>query len=86
MQETAKYTYFRKKITIKNFRYASPGSQLILDKWKIDFNTYMSSGLSYVVMEVDGSGSGGNIKTLKNTKFFLYNFLSVLSLYDFTKK
>ena len=46
----------------------------------------MSSGLSYVVMEVDGSGSGGNIKTLKNTKKILYNFLSVLSLYDFTKK
>ena len=59
---------------------------MILDKWKIDFNTYMSSGLSYVVMEVDGSGSGGNIKTLKNTKKILYNFLSVLSLYDFTKK
>ena len=43
---------------------------MILDKWKIDFNTYMSSGLSYVVMEVDGSGSGGNVKTLKNTKFY----------------
>ena len=40
-------------------RYSGPGSQLILDKWKIDFNTYMSSGLSYVVLEVDGYGSGG---------------------------
>ena len=52
---------FGMKNTIKNYRYASPGSQLILDKWKVDFNTYMASGLSYVVMEVDGSGSGGNI-------------------------
>lgn len=40
-------------------RYSGPGSQLVLDKWKIDFNTYMSSGLSYVVLEVDGYGSGG---------------------------
>ena len=37
-----------------NYRYSGPGSQLILDKWKVDFNTYMSSGLSYIVMEVDG--------------------------------
>lgn len=25
----------------------------------MDFNTFMSSGLSYVVLEVDASGSGG---------------------------
>ena len=40
-------------------RYSGPGSQLVLDKWKVDFNTYMSSGLSFVVLEVDGNGSGG---------------------------
>ena len=42
-----------------SLRYSGPGSQLVLDKWKIDFNTYMSSGLSYIVMEVDGYGTGG---------------------------
>lgn len=39
--------------------YSGPGSQLVTDKWRVDFNTYMSSGLSYIVMEVDGYGSGG---------------------------
>jgi dipeptidyl aminopeptidase/acylaminoacyl peptidase len=39
--------------------YSGPGSQLVLDDWKMDFNTYMASGLSYLVLEVDGSGSGG---------------------------
>jgi dipeptidyl aminopeptidase/acylaminoacyl peptidase len=39
--------------------YSGPGSQLVLDEWKMDFNTYMASGLSYLVLEVDGSGSGG---------------------------
>ena len=39
--------------------YSGPGSQLVTDKWRIDFNTYMASGLSYIVMEVDGYGSGG---------------------------
>ncbi len=40
-------------------RYSGPGSQLVRDEWKVDFNTYMSSGLGYIVMEVDGYGSGG---------------------------
>ena len=30
-----------------------------MDDWKMDFNTYMASGLSYLVLEIDGSGSGG---------------------------
>ncbi len=40
-------------------RYSAPGSQLVVDEWKMDFNTFMSSALSYVVLEVDASGSGG---------------------------
>jgi hypothetical protein len=33
-----------------------------LDDWKMDFNTYMASGLSYLVLEVDASGSGGQVR------------------------
>lgn len=32
---------------------------MVTDEWKMDFNTYLSSGLSYVVLEVDAGGSGG---------------------------
>jgi len=32
---------------------------LVTDEWKMDFNTYLSSGLSCVVLEVDAGGSGG---------------------------
>lgn len=39
--------------------YSGPETQLVVDEWKVDFNTYLSSGLSYVVLEVDASGSGG---------------------------
>ena len=28
-------------------------------EWKFDFNTYLSSGLGYIVLEVDGAGSSG---------------------------
>ena len=32
---------------------------MVTDRYRVDFNTYMASGLSYIVMEVDGYGSGG---------------------------
>ncbi len=32
--------------------------------WKLDFNTYMSSALGYVVLEIDGAGSSGQGQTL----------------------
>ena len=28
-------------------------------EWKFDFNTFLSSGLGYIVLEVDGAGSFG---------------------------
>jgi len=39
--------------------YSGPGSQLVVDEWRLDFNTYLSSGLSFVVLEIDGAGSSG---------------------------
>ncbi len=55
-QESSKVLFL---IAFLPFRDASPGSQLVIDEWKMDFNTYMSSGLSYVVLEIDGIGSAG---------------------------
>ena len=40
-------------------RYSGPGSQLVTSEWKFDFNTFLSSGLGYVVLEADGAGSFG---------------------------
>jgi len=40
-------------------RAGRPRSQLVIDTWKMDFLTYLSSGLSFIVLEIDGCGSGG---------------------------
>lgn len=40
-------------------RYGGPGSQLVVDRWKIGMNNVMSSGKSYIVLEIDGAGTGG---------------------------
>ena len=39
--------------------YGGPGYQLVLDQWKVDFSSYLASSLGFVVLEVDGRGSGG---------------------------
>ena len=40
-------------------RYGGPGSQLVTDQWKFDMNHVMSSGRGYIVVEIDGAGTGG---------------------------
>lgn len=39
--------------------YAGPGSQLVTEKWKIDWNTYLASTKDFIVAEIDGRGSSG---------------------------
>jgi len=40
-------------------RYASPGSQLVTDRWKIDWFTYLASNKDFIVAMIDGRGSMG---------------------------
>lgn len=39
--------------------YSAPGTQLVVDKWKVDWNTYLASAKDYIVAEIDGRGSSG---------------------------
>lgn len=47
-----------KRYPVLMFQYSGPGSQQVLDKWGISWETYMTS-LGYVVACVDGRGTGG---------------------------
>lgn len=47
-----------KRYPVLMFQYSGPGSQQVLDKWRISWETYMAS-LGYVVACVDGRGTGG---------------------------
>ena len=62
--------------------YSGPGSQLVLDKWKLDFNHVMSSGKSFIVMEVDGAGSGGQGEARKTEIKYKLGQLEVLDQLD----
>lgn len=39
--------------------YGGPGTQLVTEKWRIDWNTYLAGSKDYIVTEIDGRGSSG---------------------------
>ncbi|XP_037913520.1 inactive dipeptidyl peptidase 10 isoform X3 [Hermetia illucens] len=39
--------------------YSGPGTQLVTDKWRVDWNTYLSGTKDYIVVQIDGRGSSG---------------------------
>ncbi|KAH8293230.1 hypothetical protein KR018_000532 [Drosophila ironensis] len=39
--------------------YSGPGSQLVTDRWHVDWNTYLAGSKDYIVVEIDGRGSAG---------------------------
>lgn len=41
------------------FRYGGPGTQLVTDRWKIDWSTYLASNKDYIIAQIDGRGSAG---------------------------
>mgnify|MGYP002235622720 CR=1 FL=1 len=45
------------------YQYSGPGSQQVLDKFGVSWETYMASQ-GYVVVCVDGRGTGGRVRNL----------------------
>ncbi|CAH1164731.1 unnamed protein product [Phaedon cochleariae] len=39
--------------------YGGPGSQLVTDRWRVDWTTYLASHEDFVVAQIDGRGTGG---------------------------
>uniref|UniRef100_A0AAG5DCG6 Venom dipeptidyl peptidase 4 n=1 Tax=Anopheles atroparvus TaxID=41427 RepID=A0AAG5DCG6_ANOAO len=39
--------------------YSGPGTQLVTDKWRFDWNTYLAGTKDYIVTLIDGRGSSG---------------------------
>lgn len=39
--------------------YSGPGTQLVTEKWRIDWNTYLTGAKDYIVTQIDGRGSSG---------------------------
>ncbi|KAI9843725.1 MAG: hypothetical protein M1838_002488 [Thelocarpon superellum] len=48
----------RKKYPVLFYLYGGPGSQMVSKKWTVDFQAYIASSLDYIVVTVDGRGTG----------------------------
>jgi dipeptidyl aminopeptidase len=48
----------KKKYPVLFFQYSGPGSQQVHRKFEVDFQSYIASSLGYIVVTVDGRGTG----------------------------
>ncbi|KAJ4287230.1 hypothetical protein N0V90_012628 [Kalmusia sp. IMI 367209] len=48
----------KRKYPVLFFQYSGPGSQEVNKKFKVDFQSYVASSLGYIVVTVDGRGTG----------------------------
>jgi inactive dipeptidyl peptidase 10 len=39
--------------------FSGPGTQLVTEKWRVDWTTYLAGTKDYIVTEIDGRGSSG---------------------------
>ncbi|KAK7872130.1 hypothetical protein R5R35_005205 [Gryllus longicercus] len=39
--------------------YGGPGTQLVTERWKLDWSTYLAGSRDFIVAQIDGRGSGG---------------------------
>ena len=47
-----------KKYPVLFYQYSGPGSQMVKKKWDVDWQSYVAAGLGYIVVTVDGRGTG----------------------------
>lgn len=48
----------KRKYPVLFYQYSGPGSQSVEKKFKVDFQSYIASSLGYIVVTVDGRGTG----------------------------
>ncbi|PSN63368.1 putative dipeptidyl-aminopeptidase B [Corynespora cassiicola Philippines] len=48
----------KRKYPVLFYQYSGPGSQTVDKKFKVDFQAYIASSLGYIVVTVDGRGTG----------------------------
>ncbi|KAF2270574.1 putative dipeptidyl-aminopeptidase B [Lojkania enalia] len=48
----------KRKYPVLFYQYSGPGSQTVDKKFKVDFQSYIASSLGYIVITVDGRGTG----------------------------
>ncbi|XP_076628589.1 dipeptidyl peptidase 10 isoform X1 [Colletes latitarsis] len=65
--------------------YGAPGSQLVTDMFKIDWNTYLASRKNMIVAQIDGRGSGGQGYKFLHEVYYRLGFVEVADQLEVTE-
>ncbi|XP_020280777.1 inactive dipeptidyl peptidase 10 isoform X2 [Pseudomyrmex gracilis] len=65
--------------------YGAPGSQLVTETFKVDWNTYLASRKNVIVAQIDGRGSGGQGYKLLHEVYYRLGTVEVADQLDVTE-
>lgn len=65
--------------------YGGPGSQLVTERWRIDWNTYLASTKDFIIAQIDGRGSGGQGQQLMHKVYYKLGSIEVSDQLEVTE-
>ncbi|XP_036146942.1 dipeptidyl aminopeptidase-like protein 6 isoform X3 [Monomorium pharaonis] len=65
--------------------YGAPGSQLVTEKFEVDWNTYLASRRNIIVAQIDGRGSGGQGYKLLHEVYYRLGSVEVADQLEVTE-
>lgn len=65
--------------------YGGPGSQLVTERWRIDWNTYLAGNKDFIVAQIDGRGSGGQGHQLLHKVYYKLGSVEVADQIEVTE-
>lgn len=65
--------------------YGGPGSQLVTERWRVDWNTYLTGNKDFIIAQIDGRGSGGQGQQLMHKVYYKLGTVEVSDQLEVTE-
>ncbi|XP_044263326.1 inactive dipeptidyl peptidase 10 isoform X1 [Tribolium madens] len=65
--------------------YGGPGSQLVTERWRVDWNTYLTGNKDFIIAQIDGRGSGGQGHQLLHKVYYKLGSVEVADQLEVTE-
>lgn len=65
--------------------YGGPGSQLVTERWRVDWNTYLAGSKDFIIAQIDGRGSGGQGHQLLHKVYYKLGSVEVADQLEVTE-
>uniref|UniRef100_A0AAR5PBW8 Venom dipeptidyl peptidase 4 n=2 Tax=Dendroctonus ponderosae TaxID=77166 RepID=A0AAR5PBW8_DENPD len=65
--------------------YGGPGSQLVTERWRVDWNTFLTGNKDFIIAQIDGRGSGGQGHQLLHKVYYKLGSVEVADQLEVTE-